>query len=80
MPVKRKLSKQLQHRITPEVMAAYRAGDHWELQRALHLKPWVMSPLGCDLINTVPGTAYANSLEQARALRDAIEAQLETAP
>jgi hypothetical protein len=45
MPVKRRASKQLRHRITPEAIAAYRAGDYMRLHRALGLMPWECSPL-----------------------------------
>jgi hypothetical protein len=45
MPVKRRGSKAHSHRITPEVIEAYQAGDYIRLHRALGLKPWEMSPL-----------------------------------
>ena len=45
MPVKRRASKQLRHRITPEAVEAYRAGDYMQLHRALGLMPWECSPL-----------------------------------
>ena len=45
MPVKRRLSKGRGHKITPEVIAAFRAKDMWRLQRALGLGFSAYSPL-----------------------------------
>jgi hypothetical protein len=45
MPIKRKVAKRAEHPITPEALAAYRAGDSWGLHQALKLKPWHTSPL-----------------------------------
>jgi hypothetical protein len=45
MPVKRRLAKGREHRITPEAIAAFEAGDYGALHRALGLRPWEASPL-----------------------------------
>ncbi len=45
MPVKRRLSKERSHRITPEVIEAFKAKDLWCLQRALGLGFSAYSPL-----------------------------------
>ena len=45
MPVKRRLMKKQAHRITPEAVEAFQAGDYLALHRALHLPPWHPSPL-----------------------------------
>ena len=46
MPTKRRRkSREVVRRITPEAIAAWRAGDVWGLHRALALKPWQDSPL-----------------------------------
>ena len=34
--------------ITPEAVAAWRAGDYWALHRALNLRPWQMPDWRCD--------------------------------
>lgn len=39
MPVKRRTSKVRDHRIKPEAVEAYRAGDGRTLHRALGLRP-----------------------------------------
>ena len=51
MPVKLRLSKSRAHRITPEAIAAFQAGDRMALHRALGalcLGPWMPSPLETD--------------------------------
>lgn len=48
MPVKRRVSKHKENRITPEAIEAFRAGDRLELRRALGLAPWEESPLDVD--------------------------------
>jgi len=45
MPVKLRKPKQKAHRVTPEAVAAFKAGDYQSLHRALGLKPWEPSPL-----------------------------------
>ncbi len=45
MPVKRRLSKERAHRITPEAVEAFRARDFHRLHSALNLAPWETSPI-----------------------------------
>lgn len=45
MPVKRRLSKVRDHRITEEAIEAFEAGDYLRLHAALGLRPWEPSPL-----------------------------------
>lgn len=45
MPVKSRKAKGRQHRITPDVIAAWLAADYMALHRALGLHPWEASPL-----------------------------------
>jgi hypothetical protein len=45
MPLKRRLSKERAHKITPDVIAAFKAKDMWHLQRALGLGFSAYSPL-----------------------------------
>ena len=49
MPVKRRLRKARKHRITPEAIAAFEAGDYLGLHRALDLGPWEPSPLPASI-------------------------------
>ena len=67
MPVKRRQPKQLQHRITPEAVAAFRAGDWMDLHHALDLKPWEASPI--DATTAAPPPYPHHGWEQARELR-----------
>ena len=48
MPAKKRLVKVREHRITPEAIAAFRAGDSLALHRALGLRPWQISPLDVE--------------------------------
>lgn len=48
MPTKRRTAKSREHRITPEALAAFKAGDSIRLHRALGLRPWQPSPLEAD--------------------------------
>jgi hypothetical protein len=48
MPVKRRIAKVRNNRITPEAMEAFHAGDALALHRALQLRPWQPSPLDVD--------------------------------
>lgn len=48
MPVKKRNAKVRAHRITPEAVAAFKAGDSMALDRALGLRPWEPSPLETD--------------------------------
>lgn len=45
MPVKRRRPKAREHRITPEAIAAFEAGDYFRLHCALNLAPYQPSPL-----------------------------------
>jgi hypothetical protein len=54
MPVKRRKSKMKAHQLTPEVFAAFDAGDEYTLRRALKLPPWHASPLWEDLEGPPP--------------------------
>jgi hypothetical protein len=49
MPVKRRKSKMMALQLTPEVFAAFDAGDKNALRRALKLLHWHASPLDTDL-------------------------------
>jgi hypothetical protein len=49
MPLKRRLPKGREHRITPEAVAAFAAGDYMRLHRALGLRPWEASPLPLEV-------------------------------
>ena len=48
MPVKKRASKARAHRISPEAIEAFEAGDRTALHRVLGLGPWVPSPLEVD--------------------------------
>jgi hypothetical protein len=54
MPVKRRKSKIKAHFLTPEVFAAFDAGDEYALRRTLMLPPWHASPLDSDLVGPPP--------------------------
>ena len=79
MPVKRRVAKSRAHRITPEAVEAFRAGDYLALHAALGLRPWEVSPLplevtplGCDqkpLRDPRPASAWDASWEQAQELQ-----------
>jgi hypothetical protein len=45
MPIKRRTSKAMKHRITPDAIEAFIAGDYLALHLALGLAPWERSPL-----------------------------------
>ncbi|HUS54677.1 MAG TPA: hypothetical protein VMY41_11815 [Thermohalobaculum sp.] len=63
MPVKLRRSKVIKHRVTPEAIAAFEAGDHLALHRALNLGLWQVSPLDVDDGPSPwpPGTGGADS-------------------
>jgi hypothetical protein len=70
MPVKRRVAKVKSHRITPEAVAAFKAGDDTTLRLFLGIRPWQASPL--DAIGPAPAWAtgdYADSWAVARELR-----------
>jgi len=77
MPVKLRHPKQREHRITPEAIAAWRAGNWMALQRALGLRPWQVNPLDADEPEPPhdrPGGPWRDSWPLARALRGKLEA------
>ena len=76
MPVKRRLDKSRPHRITPEAVEAYRAGDFLALHHALGLRPWECSPLPQKVhglgVNLGPRPGYMDGFhgwEQAQELQ-----------
>ena len=82
MPVKRRTVKGRVHRITPEAVEAYRAGDYIALHMALGLRPWEVSPLplsvtslGCDqsLPRDREPSGWFASWEQAQELQRLLE-------
>jgi hypothetical protein len=82
MPLKRIKAKARSHRITPEVLAAYQAGDHLLLHRRLGLNVWEASPLDVDSSDQPSpwpeGSGGARSWPQAQHLRAELEAARET--
>ena len=48
MPIKRRVAKVRDHRLTAAAVEAYRNRDSLALHRALGLKPWEVSPLDAD--------------------------------
>jgi hypothetical protein len=68
------------HRITPEAVAAYEAGDDRALAAALGLRPWEVSPLRVHQ-GAPPGgpTAWAASWPRAQQLQREIEKALRDA-
>jgi hypothetical protein len=78
MPLKRRLPKGREHRITPEAVVAFVAGDDMALHRALGLRPWERSPLDVD-DGPCPdwgGDQWRASWEQAQELRRQLEKAL----
>jgi hypothetical protein len=72
MPVKRRKAKAKAYQLTPEVFAAFDAGDEYTLRRALKLPPWHASPLQTDLAGPAPyggGTCWAMTRPAALELR-----------
>ena len=76
MPTKRRTAKSREHRITPEALAAFKAGDSIRLHRALGLRPWQPSPLEADTgpVPWPPGSSGAVSWALACDLRAKLEA------
>jgi hypothetical protein len=75
MPVKRRKSKMRAHQLTPEVFAAFDAGDEYALRRALKLPLWHASPLDTDLAGPAPygpETGWAMSRPAALEIRQEI--------
>ena len=79
MPVKRRKSKMRAHQFTPEVFAAFDAGDEYTLRRSLKLPPWHASPLDEDLAGPAPygpETCWAISRPDALEIRREILAAM----
>ena len=79
MPVKRRKSKMRAHQLTPEVFAAFDAGDKNALRRALKLPHWHASPLDTDPAGPAPyghETCWAISRPDAMEIRQEILAVL----
>jgi len=70
MPVKRRNAKARPHRITPEAVEAFRAGDYMALHHALGLAPWEASPLPASI---TPLGVDPNGPKQWRDGQDNIE-------
>jgi hypothetical protein len=49
VPVKKRAAKGRAHKITPEAVEAFKAGDYRALHRALGLAPWEASPLPIEV-------------------------------
>jgi hypothetical protein len=85
MPTKRRVDKLRRHRISPEAVAAFEAGDYCALHKALGLRPWQASPLplevtslGVDQGPPPDGpTAFAASWPVAQALQCELAALLD---
>ena len=80
MPVKMRASKERRHRIMPEAVEAYRAGDYMRLHAALGLKPWECSPLPVEVdglgVDQGPRPSYydeRHGWEQAQELQLELE-------
>jgi hypothetical protein len=82
VPVKRRKSKLKAFKITPEVVAAFEAGDEQALACALKLPPWHASPLWTDLAGKAHYGTEDMSVNQTRAtaldMRNEILAALAT--
>lgn len=62
MPIKKRPAKRREYPITPQAIAAFRAGDRTGLHRSLGVRPWQVSPI--DALGPCPwpdGTAGAAS-------------------
>ena len=79
MPAKKRKSKMRAYQFTPEVFAAFEAGDEYTLRRSLKLPPWHASPLDTDLAGPAPygpETCWAISRPDALEIRQEILAVL----
>ena len=74
MPVKCRKSTMRAHQLTPEVFAAFDAGDKNTLRRALKLPHWHASPLDKDLAGPA---LYAHEICWAMSRPDALEIRQE---
>jgi hypothetical protein len=75
MPTKRmRVNRTQRTRITPEAVAAYRAGDKGELHRLLRLPPWQASPLDAEGECPFPRTSSGHlTWQDSVDLREALE-------
>lgn len=74
MPAKKRTAKVKAHRITPDAVAAYRAGDAMALHAALGLRPWQPSPLDVAGGNPYgPSSGWTASWELVTELRDVLD-------
>lgn len=80
MPTKRQRVGRTPHaHVTPEVIAAFQAGDYLELHRLLKLRPWERSPLPGERyalgvrLDDAPGDPDTYGVGKAQELRRAIE-------
>lgn len=72
MPTKRThRARNQKQRITPEAVAAFRAGDYGRLHNALGLKPWEESPLWVG--DKCPDYVRPDDWQNAKRLRDELE-------
>ncbi len=77
MPTKRmRVNRTQRTRITPDAVAAYRAGDETELDRLLRIPPWQVSPLeaegACPYSRNAAGHGtWADSVDLREALENA---------
>ncbi len=78
MPVKARSAKARRHRITPEAVEAFVAGDRLALHRALDLRPWQPSPLATDA-DAPPAWSRPGPWHDAWALVRGLRLELETA-
>ena len=76
MPLKRRSAKSRPHRVTPEAITAFVAGDAMRLHRLLGLRPWQPSPLAVDAgrAPAPDGTAWAASWSLAVELQRELQA------
>lgn len=75
MPIKKRLRKEREHRLSPEAVAAFRGEDRETLHRALGLRPWEISPLDAhEPACPYPGgSAAARTWEKVREIRAELE-------
>lgn len=73
--IRRRTRTQQAGRITPEAVAAFRAGDHATLKHALRLPPWQVSPLDAEGACPYPSlTAAAVTWLDSLTLRNQLQA------
>ncbi len=81
MPVKRRAGKVHERAITPEAVAAFKAGDWLALHAALRLHPWECNPLDANAGPSPwpPGCAGSISWPEAQRLRREIRREIREA-